>query len=337
MGRTLSGGEQQMLAIGRALMTNPRLLILDEATEGLAPLLRAEIWNCLSALKAAGPIDSDRGQEFAGAQASRRPSFHHREGTHRLVGRQRGDDARCRDGASLCRHLSRARSRSRRAPTRVEPEAALPRSAVSPRSPNWRHAGAAPFHMTAMTWIAPDPSAFHPRRHSIDRLYRETFGGFRPPIKLLAGEPDALTIRARAVVPPTSERAEPLWHALTLPELARQYSPRNQVPDMQALFARWSADGAAYRAAHGGLDIAFGVSSIRSARLLSPRGRHASAALGVHSWRLLAGVRQGSACAVHGRHGRSRLCGRQFELHFGLLDGLNGGKLLAFALAIAES
>ncbi len=50
----LSGGEQQMLAIGRALMTNPRLLILDEATEGLAPLIREEIWHCLSMLKARG-------------------------------------------------------------------------------------------------------------------------------------------------------------------------------------------------------------------------------------------------------------------------------------------
>ena len=54
MGNQLSGGEQQMLAIGRALMTNPRLLILDEATEGLAPLVRAEIWNCLAALKREG-------------------------------------------------------------------------------------------------------------------------------------------------------------------------------------------------------------------------------------------------------------------------------------------
>ena len=53
-GNQLSGGEQQMLAIGRALMTNPRLLILDEATEGLAPLVRAEIWRCLAALKAEG-------------------------------------------------------------------------------------------------------------------------------------------------------------------------------------------------------------------------------------------------------------------------------------------
>jgi branched-chain amino acid transport system ATP-binding protein len=54
MGDQLSGGEQQMLAVGRALMTNPKLLILDEATEGLAPLVRVEIWKCLENLKAEG-------------------------------------------------------------------------------------------------------------------------------------------------------------------------------------------------------------------------------------------------------------------------------------------
>jgi branched-chain amino acid transport system ATP-binding protein len=53
MANLLSGGEQQMLAIGRALMTNPRLLILDEATEGLAPLIRDEIWRCLADLRSA--------------------------------------------------------------------------------------------------------------------------------------------------------------------------------------------------------------------------------------------------------------------------------------------
>jgi branched-chain amino acid transport system ATP-binding protein len=53
-GDQLSGGEQQMLAIGRALMTNPKLLVLDEATEGLAPLIRQEIWDCLKRLKAEG-------------------------------------------------------------------------------------------------------------------------------------------------------------------------------------------------------------------------------------------------------------------------------------------
>jgi len=65
LGGALSGGEQQMLAIGRALMTNPRLLILDEATEGLAPLVRAEIWRCVERLKAGGQslllIDKDVG------------------------------------------------------------------------------------------------------------------------------------------------------------------------------------------------------------------------------------------------------------------------------------
>jgi branched-chain amino acid transport system ATP-binding protein len=54
MGNQLSGGEQQMLAIGRALVTNPRLMILDEATEGLAPLIREEIWRCLGLLREEG-------------------------------------------------------------------------------------------------------------------------------------------------------------------------------------------------------------------------------------------------------------------------------------------
>ena len=54
MGNLLSGGEQQMLAIGRALMTNPKLLILDEATEGLAPIIRQKIWSALAEIRKSG-------------------------------------------------------------------------------------------------------------------------------------------------------------------------------------------------------------------------------------------------------------------------------------------
>ena len=54
MGTELSGGEQQMLAIGRALVTNPRLMILDEATEGLAPLIRQDIWNVIATIRESG-------------------------------------------------------------------------------------------------------------------------------------------------------------------------------------------------------------------------------------------------------------------------------------------
>ena len=168
--------------------------------------------------------------------------------------------------ASESREIDVAASSTARAP-----EAALP-EALSRLAHDLADAGAAPFHMTAMTWIAPDTAAFHPQRHAIDRLYRETFGGFRPPIRLVPGEPGALTIRARAMVPPASEHLDPVWHGLTLPQLARQYSPRNQVPDMRPLFSRWSADGAAYRSTHGGLDIAFGLSAYETLDYYRPSG-----------------------------------------------------------------
>ena len=81
-GNKLSGGEQQMAAIGRALMTNPRLLILDEATEGLAPLVREEIWRCIEGLKRQGQaillIDKNLDRLL-----DRRPPLCHREGRWR--------------------------------------------------------------------------------------------------------------------------------------------------------------------------------------------------------------------------------------------------------------
>ena len=97
IGGTLSGGEQQMLAIGRALMANPKLLILDEATEGLAPLVRADIWRCIEALKREGQ-SPDRGHESRRAEAARRSLRHHREGAHSLATQLRrpGQRPRCR-------------------------------------------------------------------------------------------------------------------------------------------------------------------------------------------------------------------------------------------------
>jgi branched-chain amino acid transport system ATP-binding protein len=79
LGWQLSGGEQQMLAIGRALMTNPKLLVLDEATEGLSPLIRQEIWAALKQLKQEGLSQI--------VIAAGRPPLRHREGPHRLEGR----------------------------------------------------------------------------------------------------------------------------------------------------------------------------------------------------------------------------------------------------------
>ena len=84
-GDQLSGGEQQMLAIGRALMTNPKLLILDEATEGLAPLIRQEIWDRLATLKRRGPVDPRHRQERRRPAAAVRPAPHPGEGAHRVV------------------------------------------------------------------------------------------------------------------------------------------------------------------------------------------------------------------------------------------------------------
>ena len=97
MGHELSGGEQQMLAIGRALMTNPKLLILDEATEGLAPLPRLEIWRCLARLKAEGQ-DPHRRQTSRRTAQARRQAHDHREGTggvdRHIGGIGRGPDHR---------------------------------------------------------------------------------------------------------------------------------------------------------------------------------------------------------------------------------------------------
>ena len=86
---TLSGGEQQMLAIGRALMTNPRLLILDEATEGLAPVVRQEIWAAIHELKGSGLSILVIDKTLKELARRRRPLLHPRARPHRLDRRPR--------------------------------------------------------------------------------------------------------------------------------------------------------------------------------------------------------------------------------------------------------
>ena len=123
MGNQLSGGEQQMLAIGRALMTNPRLLILDEATEGLAPLIRVGDLSLDRAPQGKRPVDPHHRQGREGADAHRRCALRAREGPRRLarhVGRARGERGR---PAPVSRRLgvSRMRLRSIRATSPARP------------------------------------------------------------------------------------------------------------------------------------------------------------------------------------------------------------------------
>jgi hypothetical protein len=98
LGGLLSGGEQQVLAIGRALMTNPRPLLLDEATEGLAPRIRAEIWRVLATLKGAGQSIL---LEYRAAAAARRPPLHPRTRPHGVVGQLGRAGRRRRPAAPL--------------------------------------------------------------------------------------------------------------------------------------------------------------------------------------------------------------------------------------------
>ncbi len=108
LGNQLSGGEQQMLAIGRALLTNPTLLVLDEATEGLAPLVRAEIWRCLAQLKAEGLTLLVIDKNIGPLAAPGRPPLHRREGPHRVARRLRRAARGPGDPAPVRRRLTRA-------------------------------------------------------------------------------------------------------------------------------------------------------------------------------------------------------------------------------------
>ena len=106
MGVQLSGGEQQMLAIGRALMTNPRLLILDEATEGLAPLIREEIWRCLAQPEIARAGGPRHRQECRSAHPDRRPALPDRARPRGVAGQFRRTGRGAGNSTPLSRDLS---------------------------------------------------------------------------------------------------------------------------------------------------------------------------------------------------------------------------------------
>ena len=136
-GQQLSGGEQQMLSIGRALMTNPRLMILDEATEGLAPLIVAEIWRVIADIRATGIATLIVDRDYRKVLGAHRPRGGDGEGPHRAarrVGRAGGRAGRA--GGTARRVIDRARAAIAKPRTECQ-NSALPRRNAMPshRSP----------------------------------------------------------------------------------------------------------------------------------------------------------------------------------------------------------
>ena len=132
-------------------------------------------------------------------------------------------------------------------------------------------AGGAPHHLTAMAWAASDLAAFDPARRDVDLACREILGGFCPSIDLIQTVGDGLRVTATAAIPPPPDNA-PVWRDYSLAALARQYSARSQVPDMQPVFARWTRDGAAFRAGRTQLNVPYGPDPAMTFDLYRPSG-----------------------------------------------------------------
>jgi arylformamidase len=128
--------------------------------------------------------------------------------------------------------------------------------------------GAGPGALTEMVWHAADPAAFHPSRRVIDLAYREVFTGIRPPVSIRHAAQRGLTVEAAWRAVPAS--AEPVWGDFSMAALAREYSPRGQVPDMGAVFAAWTRDGERFRRRHQALDLAYGPNASQTLDLYRP-------------------------------------------------------------------
>jgi arylformamidase len=138
-------------------------------------------------------------------------------------------------------------------------EAALQlREALNGLFAQMRAAGGRPADFTLMTWTAARPALFHPSRKEIDLVYREVFGGFRPPIMLVHGG-DPLQIRAEAVIARRGDEGL-IWREYAFSELERQMSPRSAAVSMQAVFEEKRIQSLAFRAKNpdAAYDLAYG-------------------------------------------------------------------------------
>ncbi len=133
-------------------------------------------------------------------------------------------------------------------------------------------AGAAPPHLVSLTFSGADPGALHPARPDIHRAWCEVFGGFRPQISVRYAKGDGVSVHARAQAPVAPPASTPVYRGYDVAELGRQMSPRGQVADMGAVFAKWTTDGAAARAQHAGLDLAYGPEREQTLDLYRPAG-----------------------------------------------------------------
>ena len=132
-------------------------------------------------------------------------------------------------------------------------------------------AGAGPQHMAEMIWTSPDPAAVHPSRRAIDLTYREVFAGFRPKLSVTRSSTPGLVITAHVTLPGPPD-PHPVWRTYSVQQLALQYSPRSQVPDIGAVFEQWTKDGNAFRQNHRGLDLAYGRDAAARFDLYRPAG-----------------------------------------------------------------
>ena len=106
----------------------------------------------------------------------------------------------------------------------------------------------------------------------MDRAWREICAGFRAPVRVEFSSGEEVIVRAFASVPGAAPSSEPVFQGYNAAELARQMSPRGQVPDMGAVFAQWTRDGDAARASHQALDIAYGPHRDETLDLYRPEG-----------------------------------------------------------------